>query len=70
MEAINIRFALLGGHDICRVHVPAGTAEAGVQVAEKSGQKRHAFYLRSGNKAEELPSGPELSKYIKGRWRG
>ena len=67
--SLGVSFGLLDGHDICRVDVPAGTAEAWVQVADKGGQKRHAFYLRSGNKAEELPSGPELSKYTKGRWK-
>lgn len=55
---LRVTFGTLDGQDVCRVKVPAG------------GQKRHAFYLRMGNKAEELASVPELSRYIRGRWRG
>jgi Putative DNA-binding domain len=66
--SLGVSFGLLDGQDICRVEVPAGNEKCYVLVSEKSGQKRHVFYLRSGNRAEELPSGPELDKYTKGRW--
>jgi Putative DNA-binding domain len=67
--SIEVSFGQLGGHDLCRVQVPAGNQEAYVQLTDKnSGQKHHALYIRSGNKAEEVPSGPELSKYTRGRW--
>jgi methylase of polypeptide subunit release factors len=66
---LGVTFGTLDGQDVCRVEVPAGGQEAYVQVPGAGGQKRHAFYLRMGNKAGELASGPELSRYIKGRWK-
>ncbi|THF70152.1 ATP-binding protein [Deinococcus sp. Arct2-2] len=66
--ALSISVGPLDGQDVCRVQVPAGAQEAFVVVADKSGAKRHVFYHRSGNKAEELPSGPELARYQKTRW--
>ena len=67
---LNVSFGVLDGHELCRVDIPKGASETYVQVADKSGQMRNVFYLRQGNKAEEVPSGPELSKYTRGRWPG
>ncbi|WP_415791733.1 helix-turn-helix domain-containing protein [Deinococcus saxicola] len=68
--SLKVTFAGLDGKEVCRVDVPAGDQEAFVQVVDKnSGQKRHAFYIRSGNKAQAIPGGPEQQKYIRGRWR-
>ena len=68
--SLKVTFAGLDGKEVCRVDVPAGDQEAFVQVVDKrSGQKRHAFYVRSGNKAQAIPGGPEQQKYIRGRWR-
>ncbi|MGM9322239.1 RNA-binding domain-containing protein, partial [Deinococcus aquaticus] len=65
---LNVTFPALDGQVICRVDVPQGDEEAFLEVADKGGQKRHAFYIRVGNKVEELPAGPKQTGYIKKRW--
>lgn len=67
--SLRVTFVGLDSKEVCRVDIPAGDQEAFVQVPDKSGQKRNAFYVRSGNKAEELPSGLEQTKYMRKRWK-
>lgn len=67
--SLKVTFVGLDSKEICRVDIPAGDQEAFVQVTDKSGQKRHALYVRSGNKAEEIPGGPEQTKYVRKRWK-
>ncbi|MFC3859220.1 helix-turn-helix domain-containing protein [Deinococcus antarcticus] len=67
--SLKVTFGGLDSKEICRVDIPAGDQEAFVQVTDRSGQKRHALYVRSGNKAEEIPGGPEQTKYVRKRWK-
>ena len=60
---------MLDGLNVRRVLIPAADETVFVSVADKGGQKRNVFYLRTGNKAEELPNGPELFRYSKARWK-
>ena len=65
--SIDVTFGWLNNCQICRVDVPKGPDETYVDVVEKT-ERRKIFYLRRGNRSEELKSGPELSKYNKGHW--
>lgn len=67
--SLKVTFVGLDSKGICWVDIPAGDQEAFVQVTDKSGQKRNVFFVRSGNKAEEIPSGPEQTKYVRKRWK-
>ena len=66
--SLRMTFPVLDGKEVARVDVPAGHDAAFLQVTDKNGNKRDAFYVRSGNKAEEIPSGKEQMKYARQRW--
>ncbi|WP_162178629.1 helix-turn-helix domain-containing protein [Deinococcus marmoris] len=66
--ALAVSFPTLDGLEICRVEIPAGAEETFVLVTDRGGQKREALYVRMGNKAEEIPGGREMTKYVRTRW--
>ena len=67
--SLRMTFPILDGKEVCRVEIPGGVEEAFLQVVDKNGNKRDAFYVRSGNKAEEIPAGKEQTKYVRERWK-
>ena len=64
---LRVSFPIIGDKEICQVEIAAAQQPIVVKVADKSGEPRDRFYVRSGNMSQEMPM-KEMQVYIKERF--
>ena len=61
---IRVQFPVIADKEICQIEISPAQTPIVVKFADKSGQPRERFYIRSGNASQELPMS-EMQGYIK-----
>ena len=64
---IRVQFPVIGDKELCQIEVAPAQKPIVVKFADKNGQPRERFYIRSGNTSQELPMS-EMQGYIKERF--
>jgi uncharacterized protein with ParB-like and HNH nuclease domain len=67
VTGIKINFPVVQETEICEVDVKAGTKPIYLEVANKNGQKDKKFYVRNGNRSDNMDIA-EAAEYIKQRF--
>ena len=64
---LRVQFPVISDKEICQIEIAPAQKPIVVKIAEKSGEPRERFYIRSGNASQELPLS-EMQGYIKERF--
>jgi hypothetical protein len=66
--SIAITFHTVDQKEICKVVATPAPEPVYVDISDKSGQAKEAFFIRTGNSTNKLEKTSEANKYIKQRW--
>lgn len=69
LSNVKISFPIIGSAEICHVQVNKGTKPMFLLQADKQGQKKEKFYVRSGNQSKEVESASEILGYALTRFQ-
>ncbi len=64
---IRVQFPVIADTEICQIDIAPAQKPIVVKIADKNGQPKERFYIRSGNASQELPLS-EMQSYIKERF--
>jgi hypothetical protein len=64
---IRVQFPVVADTEICQIEIAPAQKPIVVKIADKSGQPKERFYIRSGNASQELHLS-EMQGYIKERF--
>ena len=64
---LHVSFPSPNEYEICQVEIQAAAKPKFITLPDNNGQRKEHFYVRNGNKSEELPLG-EMPDYLKARF--
>jgi hypothetical protein len=66
--SIGVTFHTVDQNEICKIVATPAPEPVYVEIADKSGQAKETFFIRTGNSTNKLDKPSEISKYLKQRW--